>query len=50
MGIAASSPKHETQDEVLDRLVHTASQPTLADLFRSGIKSGVINPTVHYSN
>lgn len=50
MGIATSSPKHETQDDQLDRLVHAASQPSLADLFRSGIKSGAIVPTAHYSN
>ena len=50
MGIAASSPKHETQDDQLDRLVRAASQPSLADLFRSGIKSGAIVPTAHYSN
>lgn len=50
MGIATSSPKHETQDDQLDRLVRTASQPSLADLFRSGIKSGALAPAVHYSN
>lgn len=50
LGIAASSPAHQTEDDILDTLVQQASQPTLADLFKRGIKTGALKPQAHYTN
>ena len=47
---ATSSPSTHQEDEILDRLVEQASRPTLASLFKSAIKSGVIKPAPHYPN
>ena len=46
----ASSLSTHQEGEILDRLVEQASRPTLASLFKSAIKSGVIKPTAHYHN
>lgn len=44
------TPKTTTEDEDLDRLVTSASTPSLASLFKKGIKAGVLKAQVHYSN
>lgn len=48
--VEGDTPETKTEEDDLDRLVASASTPSLATLFKKGIKAGVLKAQVHYFN